>query len=312
MSSSFFSLGTVLVVVLVCLRLVLAGTLKPSLAPLNPCCARCRYPTTGLNTLRCPECGSDLRATGIVTLAMAIRLMPGLASAILGWTAFSAIISYFIIFASYRSNVRYTNSDTSDAPALTLVPASGSCQRIELFQDYSFSDVFPVRLVLHSRNQTEHTLRMRHTGYGVNLADASGASTSIDGRVKADHLAVWYVDAGIDPKLPPHPAELDELSMLINAELSPEGDPWPAFNVFTSKTRPPSAVMQVGLGRVYTTAAVCASLYLAGTFLIVRRRRHLLGLADRMEQKAKNALTTLAESPPLSDPRTSTPTDSTA
>lgn len=250
------------------------------------CCARCRYPAAGLETLRCPECGSDLRAAGIVTLALAIRFMPGLLSALLGWSGLAAIVSYLVIFASYRANVRYAATAPTYEPDLVLTPASGSCDRIELRRDYASNEGFPLRLVLHTRD-TEHTLRLRHTGYGINFSGADAFSTTIDGRLKAQHIEQWYASAGIDPQLPLHRAELEELTLLVNAELSPEGEAWPTFTAFSSKTPPAVALVKVGFAPVYTTAAVCGSIYVVGTIMVVRRRQQLLSFAARMEQAAE-------------------------
>ena len=48
----------------------------------GPACGRCGYNTTGLTSLTCPECGSDLRAVGIVTAAASRRLTFPLAAAV--------------------------------------------------------------------------------------------------------------------------------------------------------------------------------------------------------------------------------------
>lgn len=50
--------------------------------PAHPSCGRCGYAVAGLTTLRCPECGSDLREVGIRTPAAA-RATPRAAWAIL-------------------------------------------------------------------------------------------------------------------------------------------------------------------------------------------------------------------------------------
>ena len=58
----------------------------PKSATKIPACEVCRYAVAGLSTHRCPECGTDLRVTGIITPAMEIRRRGSTASAILAWS----------------------------------------------------------------------------------------------------------------------------------------------------------------------------------------------------------------------------------
>jgi len=51
----------------------------------EPVCAVCRYPVAGLTEPGCPECGTDLRRTGIITRGMELRRRGSLVSAILAW-----------------------------------------------------------------------------------------------------------------------------------------------------------------------------------------------------------------------------------
>lgn len=51
----------------------------------EPVCNHCGYPTQGLPSLTCPECGSDLRVVGIRTPRMGLRPSSRFAAAI-GWT----------------------------------------------------------------------------------------------------------------------------------------------------------------------------------------------------------------------------------
>ena len=42
----------------------------------SPSCGACGYDVAGLDGLRCPECGADLRTVGIITPDMTRRLSP--------------------------------------------------------------------------------------------------------------------------------------------------------------------------------------------------------------------------------------------
>lgn len=87
-------LGAALVISAFVYMAYLTGrTLKmPDVA--RPCCAACRYPVEGLTSLHCPECGSDLRAVGILTPAIRRPLGPWLA--IILWSLLLPIPSLVI------------------------------------------------------------------------------------------------------------------------------------------------------------------------------------------------------------------------
>lgn len=58
----------------------------PRRARRAPACERCGYSVEGLAGLTCPECGTDLRKTGIITALMEVRRRGGRGGAIYGWT----------------------------------------------------------------------------------------------------------------------------------------------------------------------------------------------------------------------------------
>ena len=84
-------------------------------------CGKCSYRVEGLETLRCPECGSDLREVGIVTPATSGRVSP-VVWAIL-WTIILPLPAFFlyIIVASllpaFYMNSRVVDLNQSRADA---------------------------------------------------------------------------------------------------------------------------------------------------------------------------------------------------
>ncbi len=59
-------------------------------------CARCGYPTAGLETLRCPECGADLLKEGILTPPLLVRHRRSKSIAILTACTLTLALSGFL------------------------------------------------------------------------------------------------------------------------------------------------------------------------------------------------------------------------
>jgi hypothetical protein len=60
----------------------------------EPSCGQCGYCVRGLESMTCPECGSDLRVVGIVTPGVTRPL--GKKMRLLGWTLFTPLITMLI------------------------------------------------------------------------------------------------------------------------------------------------------------------------------------------------------------------------
>ncbi len=75
---------------------ILVAVRPPKNAVKEPSCENCRYPVAGLTELRCPECGSDLRLTGIITRDMEARRRGSTAGAVLALLALWLILAQFV------------------------------------------------------------------------------------------------------------------------------------------------------------------------------------------------------------------------
>lgn len=67
------------------IREIVRAVTVPRGSKAEPACEKCGYSVTGLAALRCPECGTDLRATGIVTRAMEMRRRSSIGAAVTAW-----------------------------------------------------------------------------------------------------------------------------------------------------------------------------------------------------------------------------------
>ncbi len=82
--------------VVISLRAMLLALTRPQRSSADPACELCRYKVAGLHALVCPECGTDLRRTGIITPAMEMRPRGSTGGAIIGWTA----IAFFVLMGT--------------------------------------------------------------------------------------------------------------------------------------------------------------------------------------------------------------------
>ncbi|MCC6429170.1 MAG: hypothetical protein IT435_20410 [Phycisphaerales bacterium] len=89
-------------------------------------CEMCGYAVAGLPTLACPECSTDLRTTGIITLPMEMRRRGGLFGAICHWTLVWLMIGAVAISVTMRLYVAGRWSPPSTTAIYTFTPRSGA------------------------------------------------------------------------------------------------------------------------------------------------------------------------------------------
>ncbi len=115
--------------------IVIALTL-PKKAAKAPACERCKYPVAGLAAFNCPECGTDLRLTGIITRPMEVRRRGNLFSAIMAWTVLCAMVALVAtsLFGSFwmMSTLRSSGNTSTMTTKTTLTPASQSSKGIDI------------------------------------------------------------------------------------------------------------------------------------------------------------------------------------
>lgn len=158
----------------------------------EPVCGKCSYAVQGLETMTCPECGSDLRAVGIYTPAMRHRLGPF--ARIVLWSILlpiPAIIITQIVASQIPSQwitsltVDYTSPDSGSYNALQLNLEGEGLGRIA----YQTADV---QLTL-SDTTTSETLTINIDDMTVLESDSLEKGTTID----ASRLAEWMESQGV-------------------------------------------------------------------------------------------------------------------
>lgn len=103
----------------------------------GPVCGRCGYRVGGLSELRCPECGTDLRVTGIITPDMKLRARGSGVTGLIGWTMFAAAIGALGLWGMglYEARASLSRARATWPPyvkSFGFAPASGAFKRAEL------------------------------------------------------------------------------------------------------------------------------------------------------------------------------------
>jgi len=158
-------------------------------------CGKCRYAVEGLSTMTCPECGSDLRAVGIITPRSSPRAGPQLW--VILWTILlplpALLISRMIVVAWPTS---YTNQRY-----VTLRPSN----------DMQAFDAVDIELTAHDADQPEEfewlLMELQREGNGVGeplvvqldtqqwrIGEEDGEPLS-DQRITSTDVARWIADA---------------------------------------------------------------------------------------------------------------------
>lgn len=271
---------------------IVAAVTLPKKAVSAPSCERCKYPVAGLGTLNCPECGTDLRATGIITRAMEVRRRGSLASAILAWTVLCAIgamvVSSIVGTFWAMSIARNPANATTFATSSTLTPASGAHSPvvIKAIQTVPLRGTAPttaITLTIPTGTGGTFTASAATPALALSWTKSDGASASVTTLDRASVLE-WFTLAGIDTSPPEISNEADELVAALSALARAPTAPVASSASWNATA---SAPIVTGLGSgfsndpaYYVWATVLLSLgaliWGLGIWLIVRRRRKML------------------------------------
>jgi hypothetical protein len=192
----------------------------PPRAPREPSCEKCRYRVAGLTSFSCPECGSDLRQVGIITLAMEVRRRGSLPAAILGWV-FLMFIAAAVVSSGlgvfFASRMRSTGGGTTTTTT-PLTPTSGAYTSAELSSTWGWgpgritSDV-DATLTLSDGSQWKLDYQPIASTYVI--LDPAGAPAGSPAAFDAKATDALYSAAGLDPADPAISSESRELSTLM-------------------------------------------------------------------------------------------------
>jgi len=276
-------LGLVLIVWAV-ITIIRAVTL-PKGSNREPACESCSYPAAGLESFTCPECGCDLRTSGIITPAMEIQRRGSLAGALLAWTILCGLIAYLAFILSFVFlGMNSAMSNMNSTHTITLTPSSGNYQSIDLVYDTDYASVTsPVVVTLIASDQAVHTLTLDpgpRTVSGLTAANAPWDKNTVE---------AWYQQIGLDTTDARVVADADEITRVVDSLLMNPGNPY-SLNLTEHanagiNTTGAAAGMPFS-GGVFGSAAksmivmgVALLIYAGGIIFIIFRRSHLRRLA---------------------------------
>lgn len=283
--------------------IVIAVTL-PKKAAKAPACERCKYPVAGLSAFNCPECGTDLRLTGIITRPMEVRRRGNLFSAIIAWTVLCAMAGLIAssLFSSMwmMSNMRSSGNSTTMTTKTTLTPASDSSKGI----DVATVLVTPLSAPTAPKTTVTATIRTTagtefiatsapatapsatpnttpNTAWTWKRADGSDASVAT---LDDTTVLEWYSIAGIE-KSTATDREAAELTQTISTLAASPYSVVASTELFQVNAAPPVmsgfGTNMFGADNSYVWTAISLALvgllaWGAGMWLIVNRRKRML------------------------------------
>src|SRR5262245_23315178 len=121
-----------LALVIASIRAIVLTVRVPPRVSREPACELCGYRVAGLAAFRCPECGADLRTTGIITLPMEVKRRGSILAAVTGWIFLMIVagsMTFSLVSFLWLRPVMSAASTGSMTTTTQLLPASGACPR---------------------------------------------------------------------------------------------------------------------------------------------------------------------------------------
>jgi hypothetical protein len=256
----------------------------------EPVCEVCRYRVAGLSTFQCPECGTDLRLTGIITLPMEVKRRGSMSGAIISWIFLMFLaggvgtIALSMLWVGPMMSSAASNSMTTTTP---LTPASGAYTRIDVTSTVSYGRGMPSGTELYSLVKSDGstcTLTFAPLGASYTVTDATGAATTTPNDGKGPDAL--FAAAGLNLADPKIGAEMREVAT-INGVLS--ATPYTAVSTIRMRALtpgPPSVSGSPGFTAsapstpfmaLYLIGSILWILLLAGgiVFIVLRRKKLL-------------------------------------
>ncbi|MHC5024491.1 MAG: hypothetical protein ACYTGG_11385 [Planctomycetota bacterium] len=240
----------------------------------QPACGQCGYAVAGLQQLRCPECGADLREAGINTPAAKWTVGPVIWCLL--WTlalpfpaVLASLITYGIIPKQYLSTM-----------TVTLVPKRAGTQTSSA--PYR-SITFDLEGEGTRGSYAEATIRLARIdgtssdALTVELPDLTmtGSGQAPSGAISPAIVRDWMMAEADGPDVPA--LEAEAAAMIRHLQSVAAGGAISSTGEFTGVTVS-SRSQQVGVRRFVTTAAgIIVIVWAAGLVLIILRSRRAAG-----------------------------------
>ncbi len=262
----------------------------------EPACAVCRYPVAGLTELTCPECGTDLRRTGIITRGMELRRRGSLVSALLAWSVLWMLLgavgsTMFSFLIAQAFNAGPMGGMQSEATwKYTVSPTSrtwtGTLTAVSTFGGVGASQHFTTSMeITGPKGAASVSMAGTFGSYRFTVTTPDGGHI-VTSAFTASEAATLLQGAGLGVSTPAEIAEARDVAGILNAVVASFGGAPGATTIVTATADPGSPsfkTVPVESGSSYSPAlvlTVCVLAWLGLGFWIAtffyRRRQRLL------------------------------------
>lgn len=280
-----FPLLALLLIVWAIITIVQAVT-KPKRMPEWAACEKCRYAVASLSTFTCPECGTDFRRTGIITLAMEARRRGSTLAALIAWTFLCGMGGYIV---GMIAMVTLSMSTVMSAAAQntwtnTLSHNTGIYRDVTLTYDTDFRSLTSnMDIVLALNDGTEHTLVLDPVQMQVSGLDNGPAAWN------AAVIDALFTQAGLDVTDPNISAAASEVGRIVDVTITAPSSAYSmnttehttmAGSIGTGFAGTPTSSLFGGAGVALAVIGVVLAIYIGGVVWIIMRRRAMQRLTE--------------------------------
>lgn len=248
----------------------------------EPVCEMCRYPVRGLGGLRCPECGTDLRRTGIITRAMEMRRRGGLGAALLAVTLLFGTSSIYGI--SMLSGFLRPKVQTGQVSRCTLTPGGGSKLQTIVLTTQAWTGM-PREVIMDLVPSTGPRLTYTIDAHlGTVVKDGSGGAAMT---LNPYTLTSLLRDAGLDISVEMGKQQAQEVFEMIGTvdrqTLRVFGTATGSFAEAKVDRSGEAASTAVFVRWMDYAVVACIAVWIVLLLLVIRRRRRILREVDARE-----------------------------
>jgi hypothetical protein len=211
----------IVLAVAVAVRTIVVTVRVPPRVSREPVCEVCNYRVAGLSTFSCPECGTDLRNTGIITLPMEVKRRGSMSGAIISWIFLMAIIggivSALMSMLMFRPVMAAASNSMSTTTTTPLTPGSGAYSRIDVTATVNYGAGMrpPAPTIVYALVKTDgstYTLTFAPLASTYTVTDPAGAATTSNNDGKGPDAL--FAAAGLNLSDPNVAAEVRELATI--------------------------------------------------------------------------------------------------
>lgn len=277
----------------------------------EPVCEKCRYPVLGLTTFQCPECGTDLRRTGIITRSMEMRRRGGLGAALISLTLVIGVgAAIGLTYLTYRLSPSSFGGATNTC-TLSPGPSNGAGLSINImFMDWNQTPAVATLMMNGSSgkwtNYSVDPVAKTIIDAGVSTVTPAGGGTIVTGggtyTLDQSGIETALSKGGLDTTTDLGKKQAAQILALLNTVGGPReslfSTPTDAFLSASVQLAPEGVSRGTYLLWMLLAGGFFVAVWAGMIVLVVRRRRRVLREVDAREAVATAGMPPSPASPP--------------